>query len=107
MPDWTNQKRMLETRLKELDENLHKIEDLLDEPHSRQVEEFAAETEDNEVLEGHGNAGLKEMSMIKAALARIDDDTYGICQQCEENILEERLEILPYTPLCRNCAREA
>jgi len=105
MSEWTNQKKQLEARLLELDDNLHKIEDLLDEPHSRDFEDFATETEDTEVLEGLGNAGLKEIAMIKAALKRIKNNSYGVCQQCDENILPERLEIIPHTPLCKVCAR--
>ncbi|MCP4184985.1 MAG: TraR/DksA family transcriptional regulator [Hyphomicrobiales bacterium] len=106
MPDWSARKQLLESRLMELDNNLHKIEDRLDEPHSKRFEDFATETEDTEVLESLGNAGLKEIAMIKAALKRIKNDTYGICQQCDENILTERLETLPYTPLCKDCARK-
>ncbi len=106
MSDWSTRKQLLESRLNELDKNLHKIEDRLDEPHSKRFEDFATETEDTEVLEGLGNAGLKEIAMIKAALARIENNTYGACQQCGENILAERLETLPYTPLCKDCARE-
>ena len=105
MSDWSAKKKLLKARLKELDKNLHKIEDILDEPHSRDFEDYSVESEDNEVLEGLGNAGLKEMAMIKAALKRIKKKTYGICQQCSEPILAERLEILPYTPLCKDCAR--
>lgn len=107
MPDWTKQKQILETRLKELDESLHKIEDKLDEPHSKDFEDFATETEDTEVMESLGNAGLKEIEMINAALKRIEDGIYGECQKCGEDILPERLEVVPFTPLCRNCARES
>ena len=107
MPDWTTQKHLLEARLKELDCNLHKIEDRLDEPHSKDFEDFATETEDTEVLEGLGNAGLKEIEMIKAALAHIDNNCYGISQKCGETILEQRLKAVPYTPLCKDCAKES
>ena len=105
MSDWSDRKQLLESRLMELDKNLHKIEDRLDEPHSKRFEDFATETEDTEVLESLGNAGLKEIAMIKAALTRIKNKSYGVCQQCSETILTERLEILPYTPLCKDCAR--
>jgi len=106
MSDWSAKKQLLENRLVELDNNLQKIENTLDEPHSRDFEDFATESEDDEVLEGLGKAGLKEIAMIKAALTRINNNTYGICQQCGEPILAERLEILPYTPLCKDCASD-
>ncbi|MBE9477414.1 MAG: TraR/DksA family transcriptional regulator [Proteobacteria bacterium] len=106
MTDWTAQQKILEDRLKELDKKLHKIEDTLEEPHTRDLEDFAQETEDTEVMESLGNAGLKEIEMINAALQRIKDGIYGECQKCGDDILPERLEVIPYTPLCRNCARK-
>ena len=48
MSDWSAQKQLLETRLQELDNNLHKIDDILDEPHSKDFEDFAKESEDDE-----------------------------------------------------------
>lgn len=97
-------KEKLEARLKELDSRLHSIEDELDEPGDADVEERATERESDEVLEGLGNAGLQEMKLIKHALKRISDGTYGVCASCGEDISKERLELLPHTPMCRNCA---
>jgi RNA polymerase-binding transcription factor DksA len=42
--------------------------------------------------------------MIEAALKRIDRDEYGICVDCGDPISDERLDIIPQTPKCRNCA---
>ncbi len=106
MANWTAQKHILQDRLKELDKNLHKIEDRLDEPHTKDLEDMAIETEDTEVMESLGNAGLKEIEMINAALQRIKDGIYGECQKCGDDILPERLKAVPYTPLCPNCARK-
>src|SRR5262245_22549195 len=39
----------------------------------------------------------------KAALARIEDGTYGICQECEEPISAKRLAALPTAVLCIRC----
>ena len=56
------------------------------------------------MLEDLGGAGLQEIRMIEAALARIAKGTYGICVVCGEEIGEERLNVLPHTPMCRTCA---
>ncbi|MBO4300453.1 MAG: RNA polymerase-binding protein DksA [Desulfovibrio sp.] len=40
---------------------------------------------------------------IQAALARIDDGTYGICEECGEEISVARLKARPVTRLCINC----
>jgi RNA polymerase-binding protein DksA len=42
---------------------------------------------------------------IDAALVRIDDGSYGNCERCGQPIPEQRLEALPYTARCTQCAR--
>ncbi|MBN2418940.1 MAG: TraR/DksA C4-type zinc finger protein [Deltaproteobacteria bacterium] len=43
---------------------------------------------------------------IKEALERIENGTYGICDQCEEEISEARMEARPVTTVCIDCKRE-
>ena len=45
----------------------------------------------------------KLMGKIKEALARIDDGTYGVCQECGERIGLDRLMARPVTTLCIDC----
>lgn len=40
---------------------------------------------------------------IQAALQRIEDGTYGICEECGEDISIPRLKARPVTRLCINC----
>ena len=40
---------------------------------------------------------------IQAALQRIEDGTYGICEECGEEISIPRLKARPVTRLCINC----
>ena len=40
---------------------------------------------------------------IQSALQRIDDGTYGICDECGEEIAIPRLKARPVTRLCINC----
>ena len=46
------------------------------------------------------------LEAIDAALARIDDGTYGICSACGQPIGEERLEALSWTTQCIDCKRK-
>ena len=51
------------------------------------------------------DGGLEEnaghlLNEIEAALARIDDGTYGQCTRCGRPIDPERLEAVPYATLC-------
>ena len=63
--------------------------------------------ENDEVLEGLEDAARTEIRMIRAALQRIEDGTYGVCVSCGEDIAPGRLEALPATPLCVKCAGTA
>jgi DnaK suppressor protein len=48
----------------------------------------------------------KLVGKIKKALQKIDDGTYGICEECGESISEKRLEVRPVATLCIECKRE-
>jgi RNA polymerase-binding transcription factor DksA len=94
----------LRARLAEIEERLRGIDAELDSHNSRDWEELATEREEDEVLEGMGQSGLAEIERIRAALARIEDGSYGFCVTCGNEISQERLDVLPATPFCRNCA---
>jgi RNA polymerase-binding transcription factor DksA len=99
----TRRRQLLE-RKDELSQRLVKIDAELDQPHSTMFAEAAIEREGDEALEDLGAAGLLEIRMIEAALDRIEAGTYGICVACGDEISEERLNVLPATPKCRDCA---
>ncbi len=42
---------------------------------------------------------------IEDAEQRLDDGRYGICTTCGLDIAVERLDVLPATPTCVDCAR--
>jgi RNA polymerase-binding protein DksA len=43
---------------------------------------------------------------ISAALDRMEQGTYGRCENCGQEIGKERLRAVPYTRLCINCASQ-
>lgn len=43
------------------------------------------------------------ISKVRAALKRIDDGVYGICEECGDEISIPRLKARPVTRLCINC----
>lgn len=45
----------------------------------------------------------KLQAKIKEAILRIDDESYGICEACGEDITIERLDARPVTTLCIDC----
>jgi DnaK suppressor protein len=46
------------------------------------------------------------LKKIEDALARIETNTYGICEICEEDISIKRLEARPVTTMCIRCKEE-
>ncbi|MEW6161775.1 MAG: TraR/DksA C4-type zinc finger protein [Nitrospirota bacterium] len=40
---------------------------------------------------------------IDEALRKLDEGTYGKCEDCGEDINEERLKVLPFAIYCRDC----
>lgn len=46
------------------------------------------------------------LDKIQKALDRIKDGTFGICEECEEEISTKRLEARPETTLCIRCKED-
>ena len=49
---------------------------------------------------------LHKLREIEAALARIEDGTYGICEEMDEAIGKKRLQKMPWTRLCIQAAEQ-
>ena len=45
----------------------------------------------------------KELNEIELALAKIKDETFGICEMCEEPIGKARLEVKNFARFCITC----
>ncbi|MBC8631020.1 MAG: TraR/DksA C4-type zinc finger protein [Paeniclostridium sp.] len=47
-----------------------------------------------------------KLNEINDALYKIENGIYGICEKCNKNIDEDRLEFIPEARLCANCAKK-
>jgi len=45
----------------------------------------------------------RQLTLIDEALLRIDDDEYGSCQNCENDINPKRLAAIPWARYCLDC----
>ena len=45
----------------------------------------------------------QQLELVEAAIARLDDGTFGTCQRCGRPIAAERLEALPWAAHCIEC----
>jgi len=50
-----------------------------------------------------GSDFREQVQMIDAAVERMDEGIYGICQRCGQPIQQERLEALPFVAFCISC----
>lgn len=69
--------------------------------------EMAKELEDSEVVDALGNEARAEIVKIKAALARMDEGSFGLCTQCGEGIGRKRVLAYPFADDCIDCAKDA
>jgi DnaK suppressor protein len=47
------------------------------------------------------------LKKIDQALRRLDEGSYGRCQECDVEVPAARLRALPFAALCRDCQEEA
>ena len=46
------------------------------------------------------------LTQIEASLERIEEGTYGQCEECDVRIPKTRLNAIPYATLCIRCAEQ-
>ncbi|NEA29575.1 molecular chaperone DnaK [Actinomadura bangladeshensis] len=71
--------------------------------HIAELELLAGESAPDEAVMARRGTLQGNLEEIDAALARLTDGTYGLCEDCRKPIPEGRLEIIPYARRCVNC----
>jgi DnaK suppressor protein len=71
------------------------------DPNFADSSQVTAERGEAEALAGELNEALAE---VEAALRRLADGTYGLCERCGQPISPARLEAMPAARLCISCA---
>jgi DnaK suppressor protein len=94
--------RELQGRIRDAQTDISKERQVLDQGESSEVDiqediEFALIQMKAETL-----------NKIDVALRRLNEDTYGVCFECGDEIAERRLRALPFAVRCKDCeeARE-
>jgi DnaK suppressor protein len=95
---------LIETRNRSKDEINRMVQVVLDGAqalgeHDRKV----SESIDKELVLEHTEETMRKA--VLDALQRIDEGTFGHCQQCGASILKARLDVIPFTAYCVNCER--
>lgn len=73
-------------------------------PLDKDTEDQSTEIVNDEVIEALQQEAEDELRQVLHALKRLEAGEGDACEQCGGPIGEGRLEALPYTTLCRDCA---
>ena len=103
--DYTPLRKDLEDKKIHLAARLDRIKQNVRRANHPDSKERAKELEDMEVVDALGNESRRELALIRSAMQRMDEGTYGICKECGEEIGFERLQVQPYADECIDCAR--
>jgi DnaK suppressor protein len=94
-----NERRQLQSELAEL--GFGDGGSLDYDPNFADTSQVTAERGEAEVLAGQLQETLDEVAL---ALGRLEDGTYGRCEECGESVGSARLEAMPATRFCINHA---
>jgi DnaK suppressor protein len=56
-----------------------------------------------ELIFSQGTEGHSQLSLVRLALERLREGSFGECLHCNKAIGEKRLDALPWTPYCIEC----
>ena len=99
-------KAMLEARMSELSAGLRNREDIAIEKTPDALDEVQLAGE-RELAIRNLDRDSNMLRLVRSALGRIEDGSYGICMHCEEDIKPKRLDAVPWTRYCIKCQEAA
>jgi len=97
---------MLEERKVQIIKNISSVENELNMIKDLELNDegdFASASNDNMVENAIGIQQSQELKEIEAALLRINEGAYGVCDMCEEDIGNARLKVKPHAKYCIDC----
>src|SRR5258708_3997031 len=95
-------KQILEEKLTELRPSFRKRDDIAIVRSADVLDEIQLATA-RELATRNLERDTKASREVRAALARMEEDAYGTCLNCEEEIGMRRLQALPWASLCIQC----
>ena len=84
-------------------ENVKEESDYLKAPATGDIYDLATTERERELSLLLGDRAREQLNEIDEALRRIEDGSYGYCEECGEKIGIGRLKAMPFTQLCVEC----
>src|SRR5690606_896062 len=72
----------------------------------KDFDEQAHQTQNDEVVDSRAVETRSEVEQVAHALERLDEGLGDECEGCGDEIDPRRLQVLPYTTLCVDCAEK-
>jgi len=92
----------LDARVAELERRVGQRDDIAVESTPDAVDEVQRASE-RALAISHIDRESKQLQKARAALRRIRDGSFGICEECDEDISPRRLSAIPWAALCLVC----
>jgi DnaK suppressor protein len=93
---------MLENRIADLERSVRYRDGIAVEPTPDATEEIQRASE-RALAISHIDRDSKQLQNARAALRRIHDGVFGICEECDEEISPKRLMAIPWASRCVVC----
>lgn len=97
---------LLKARITELERATRVRDAIAVEPSPDQIDEIQRASE-RALAISNIDRDSKQLSRARAALRRIHEGTFGMCEECEEEIHPKRLRAIPWASLCIQCQEES
>ena len=96
---------ILEARIAELERGVRQRDGIAIEQSPDQLDEIQRASE-RDLAISNIDRGSRQLRNARAALQRIRDGSFGVCQECEEEIHPKRLVAIPWASLCIRCQED-
>ncbi len=99
-------KMVLEAKKAQIDASLRNRDEIAIEKTADAIDEVQLAGE-RELAIRNLDRGSILLRNVRAALARVEDGSFGTCLHCEEEISPKRLNAVPWAPYCIRCQEAA
>jgi DnaK suppressor protein len=98
--------KMRESLIKEIKQKAQSESDDTVKTEVGDIYDLASNERDRELNLLISDREREKLLQIEDAIKRIDEGSYGTCEECESPIPKERLLIMPFARLCVSCQAE-
>ncbi|MBI5327476.1 MAG: TraR/DksA family transcriptional regulator [Deltaproteobacteria bacterium] len=105
-------KALIEKKRKMWNELRNEIFNKLGNEYNKQFD-MPQDLEDQALIDVIEDVGLaiadirrQELTSMDETIRKLEHGTYGVCEECGENISERRLKVMPFTMYCVKCQKK-